>query len=432
MIRAFILYSLLFLFVRQICAQELPVYNHFYTTPYLYNPAEAAMFPFRTASINHRQQWIGVEGAPMVTTLTFESPFQYKKFGLSGTLRNFNRGLLSTNDVLATYSYIVNLTKDTKLRFGISGGVTSNSLDFTQVSDLSDPSISNFLNNNLQPLANVGLKIESATGINFGASLPRLFNSRYNSIQNFERFDFSPFDEFLVMAYFKKPVDYKLVTRGTGRFKKRIKLEDVYAPLQFYAIYQYSQVVGQRIELMSTLSFDELFWLGASYRLNYGFAGMVGLNMQKFTFSYAYEPSTNIVNGIVNGSHEIQLKFNIGGKLEELRERPKLKSLSRTEERAPRFSSENVQYGGDEGQAQQTKYYVVVKEYKDFNSADKLVKQLKKENDIVADIFFNKGNGIYYVYIYETYSRRDAYKDKKIAEEVTKFKNVKVIVVDPE
>lgn len=425
----------LFLFVVSIFghssfSQNLAVYNHFYSTPYLYNPAEAAAYGFRNVSLNHRQQWRGVEGAPVVTTLTFESPFDYKKYGLSATLNNYNRGLLSTTDFLATYSYYVDITKTATVHFGISGGLTSNSIDLSQISDLSDPAISNYLENNLQPISNVGLKLETASGINFGASLPSLFKPVYNNMQSFESFDFSPFREFTLMAYYKKRIDYKFVTRYNGRFKKRVRLENIYSPFQIYALYHYSDLLGQRLELLSTLSFNELFWLGASYRLNYGMSGIVGFKMKKLEFSYAYEPSTKLVEGVANGSHEIQLKFVIGDKIKKLIERPKLKPLTRTEERAPRFSSQDVQHGGDENQVQQRKYYVVVKEFKDFNSADKLVKKLKADEDIIADIFFNEKNGIYYVYIYETFSRRDAYKDKKAAEELLNFKNIQVIIVD--
>ena len=176
-------------------AQNLPVYNHFYSTPYLFNPAEAAAYGFRNVALNHRQQWRGVEGAPVVTTLTFEAPFDYKKYGLGITLNNFNRGLLSTTDFLATYSYYIDLTKTTTIHFGISAGVTANSIDLSQVQDLGDPAISNFLNNNAQPISNVGFKLETASGINLGAALPSLFQSRFNYAQSFEAFDFNPFGE---------------------------------------------------------------------------------------------------------------------------------------------------------------------------------------------------------------------------------------------
>lgn len=427
------IFALLFslsVFVPPSIAQELPVYNHFYSTPYLYNPAEAAAYPFRNIALNHRQQWRGVEGAPVVTTLTFESPFTYKKFGVGATLRHFNRGLLSTTDFLATYSYRIDLTRNTAFHFGISGGLTANSIDLTQIQDLSDPAIANFLNNNIQPISNVGFKLETASGINLGASLPRLFKLQYVNTQNFEALEISPFDEFIVMAYYKKRIDSKIVTRRSGRYKRRVKVEDVYSPFQMYALYHYSPLVGQRIELLSTLTLNEAFWIGGSYRLNYGMSGIVGFNMKKLSFSYAYEPSSNMVKGIADGSHEIQLKFIIGDKIKALVERPKLRSLDRSNERAPRFSSQDVQLGGDEDQLQKRKYYVVVQEFKDFNSADRLVKKLKSEEDITSDIFYNEKTGIYYVYIYETFSKRDADKDKKAAEELMNFKNVKVIIIE--
>jgi hypothetical protein len=317
-----------------------------------------------------------------------------------------------------------------KVHFGISGGLTNNSIDFTQIQDLSDPTIANFLNNNIQAISNVGFKLETKSGINVGAALPRLFKTQYANDQNFQAFQLSPFEEFTVMAYYKKRIDSKIVTRRKGRYKRRVKIEDTFAPFQFYALYRYSELVGQRIELLSTLTFNESLWVGGAYRLNYGFAGIVGFNVGKFKFSYAYEPASNLVNGIPNGSHEAQLRFTIGDKIKERVDRPTLKRLARTEERAPRFSADNVQLGGNEETVQDKKYYVVVKQYKDFNSADYLVKKLKKTEDITSDIFYNKKNKVYYVYIYETFSRRDAYQNKDAAEEVTKFKNIKVIIVD--
>ncbi|GAB3327936.1 hypothetical protein GCM10027429_02200 [Marivirga atlantica] len=411
-------------------AQEIPVYNHFYTTPYLLNPAEAGAYPFMNASINHRQQWRGVEGAPVVTTITFESPFDYKNWALGVNLRNFNRGLLSTTDFLATYAYTVYFRSSASLRFGLSAGLTANSIDVRQINDPSDPALANFLDNNIQPISNFGMKFESPIGLNFGVSLPQLFEPSYVNTKNFEAYDFSPFDEVTVMAYFKKRIDSKIVTKRSGRYKRRVKIEDTFSPLQIYALYQYSALVDERIELLTTLNLNENFWLGASYRLNYGASGMFGFNIKNVAFSYAYEPSSKLVQGFANGAHEVQLKLRIGEKKKLEQNKPKLRTLSRSETHNPRFSSEDVQLGGDEEQTAKRKYYVVVKEYKDFNSADKLVKQLKKDQDISSDIFYNKNNGVYYVYIYETYSKRDAYKDKKAAEELTKFKNIKVIIVD--
>jgi type IX secretion system PorP/SprF family membrane protein len=412
-------------------AQETPVYNHFYNTPYLFNPAEAGAEPYMSVSLNHRQQWRGIDGAPVVTTLTFESPFDYKKWAFGATLRNFQRGLLSTTDFLATYSYTVYLNPRTSLHFGLSAGLTNNSIDVTEIQDLSDPVVSNFLDNNIQPIANFGLKLTSQNGFNLGISLPRLFKPQYVNNRNFEAFAFSPLNDVTVLAYFKRPIDSKIVTRRQGGYKRRVKIEDTFAPLQIYALYQYSQIVGQRIELLTTLNLNENVWVGGSYRLNYGASGIFGVKIKNLSFSYSYEPSSKQVSGFAQGSHEVQLKYTIGDKKKLERNKPKLRTLDRAATRAPRFSSNDVQLGGGEEHADEAKkYYVVVKEYKDFNSADKLVKKIKKDLELISDIFYNKSNGVYYVYIYETFSRRDANRDKQAAEELTKFKDIKIIIVD--
>lgn len=422
----FFLLSVLTLF-----AQETPVYNHFYSTPYLINPAEAGANPFMNASLNHRQQWRGIDGAPVVTTLTFETPFDYKKWALGVNVRNFQRGLLSTTDFLATYAYGVYLNRNTILRFGLSAGFVSNSIDIAEIQDLNDPALANFLDNNLQPISNVGLKLETSSGFNLGVSLPKIFKPEYVNSKSFEAYNFSPFDEIVVMAYYKKHIDSKIVTKRKGRYKRRVKIEDTFAPLQIYALYQYSQLYGQRVELLSTLNLNENIWIGGSYRLNYGASGIFGFNIKKLAVSYAYEPSSKLVSGYAQGSHEVQLKFTIGEKKKLERNKPKLRSLTREDTHTPRFSSEDVQLGGDdELEGEGKKYYVVIQEFRDFNSADKLVKQLKEKQDLTSDIFYNKNNGVYYVYIYETFSRREANRDKKAAEELTKFKNIKVIIVD--
>ena len=412
-------------------AQEIPVYNHFYNTPYLLNPAEAGIYPYTHFSLNHRQQWRGVEGAPVVSTLTFESPFDYKKWALGATIRNFNRGLLSTTDFLATYAYTVYLNSQTTLHFGLSAGLTNNSIDMSQVSDLSDPAISGFLDNNMQPISNFGIKLGTPSGFNLGVSLPRLFKPQYTNAANFELDNFSPIDEVIVMAYYKRYMESRIVTRRRGRYKRRVKIEDTYAPLQFYMLYHYSQIAGQRIEATATLNLNENIWIGGSYRLNYGASGIFGFTIKNVSFSYAYEPASKMVSGFAQGSHEVQLKINIGDKKKLERDKPKLRTIEKTDTRAPRFSWDDVQTGGEEEPEEQSKkYYVVVDEFRDFNSADRLVKKIKKDLDLNSDIFYNKSNGVYYVYVYETFSRREANKDKRAVEELTKFKNVKVIIVD--
>ncbi|MTI21973.1 type IX secretion system membrane protein PorP/SprF [Fulvivirga sp. RKSG066] len=423
------------IFLLTICAltghaQEIPVYNHYYTNPYLFNPSEAGTDAFMSVSLNHRQQWRGIEGAPVVSTLSFQTPFDYKKWALGVNVRNFQRGLITTTDFMATYAYTVYLTKEATVHFGLSAGVTSNSLDLEDIEDLDDPVLSDFANNNMQPAANFGMKIKSPTGFNLGFALPRLFRPNFINAQDFESYDFSPLDEVVVMGYFKRKMDKKIVTRRRGGINRRVALEDAYAPLQIYGIYRYSALTGNQAEVLATLHIGESIWVGGAYRFNYGPSGLFGLNIGAMSFSYAYEPASNQVTGFEQGTHEVQLKIRIGEKKKLEKTKPILRTIVKKETHEARFSKDDVQTGGDQELEGGKMFYVVIKEYRDFNSADDLVRRLKDAEDLTTDIFYNKNSRRYYVYTYKTTSSKEANKEKKAVAELTKFKSVKIIIVD--
>ena len=64
----------------QALAQNYPVYNSFYINPYLYNPAEA-LTDYTQIYALHRQQWMNVEGAPVMSTLSFTTMMNDSRAG---------------------------------------------------------------------------------------------------------------------------------------------------------------------------------------------------------------------------------------------------------------------------------------------------------------------------------------------------------------
>src|SRR5687767_11711222 len=102
-------------------AQNYPVYNSFYVNPYLYNPAEAAT-DFTYVYLTHRQQWTGVEGAPVLTSLSFTTLLNETHSGVGGKISSYKRSVLSTTDITLSYAYGVPLSKKNWLFFGLSGG----------------------------------------------------------------------------------------------------------------------------------------------------------------------------------------------------------------------------------------------------------------------------------------------------------------------
>ena len=328
-------------------SQQVPVYSHFFANPYLYNPAEAGSEGYTTLQLNHRQQWRGIDGAPVVSTLTFELPFNSRSANVGVYMRSFARGLISTQDLMATFAYRLALSKSARLSFGLSLGVTTNGIDMAAVDDPDDPVLADFLDNNMQPAANAGFVLSTGGGLNLGVSLPRLFSQDFTFPQNFENTQFTPFEQINVMAYYRKRYGKKIVTKREKGQLKRVNIEGTYAPLQLYFLYQYSQVVDKRIEAALTLDLGEHMYVGGGYRLDYGPIGMVGFNIGQITMGYAYEPASQLVNGFGGGTHELNLRIRIGEQKEHQIAEPVVKTMKKEEERSARFSAEDIDEGKD-------------------------------------------------------------------------------------
>src|SRR5258706_9426071 len=77
-------------------AQNYPVYNSYYINPCLFNPAEVAT-DYTYVYLNHRRQWLGIEGAPVISTINFNTMLNETHAGVGAKLSSFQRGLLNTN-----------------------------------------------------------------------------------------------------------------------------------------------------------------------------------------------------------------------------------------------------------------------------------------------------------------------------------------------
>jgi type IX secretion system PorP/SprF family membrane protein len=78
---------------------------------------------------------------------------------------------------------------------------------------------------------------------------------------------------------------------------------------------KYVDPLPVQFELNAKLQYRDLVWLGASYRHEDGYAGMVGLNVANtVNIGYSYDYITSSLNNYTKGSHEIIIGFTIGNK----------------------------------------------------------------------------------------------------------------------
>lgn len=427
----FVLLGLLFVFgCLGVVAQNFPVYSSYYINPYLYNPAEAAT-EYTYVFVNHRQQWMGIEGSPQLTTVNIHSLLNESHAALGGKISSYKRGLLTSTDVMLTYAYGISISKKNTLYFGLSGGVISHAIDLSDGSvDPDDPAIQKYVANNIQPSANFGLLYRSTSGLNFGLVLPQLFTPKFNAA-TFEGTAISPLDNAIVSLYYKKKVDGKIVSRTKKGVRSKVKTHEAYAPLEFYTMYRFAKPGNSQFEALVKLNVSENFWLAGGYRQGYGFSASTGIAYNKFLLGYTYELGNQPEAGFSTGTHEIQLGLRLGKPKRFKRVAPLLRSTIKTtnEQHTARFQStvEDPDEIKDDENTKK-KYYVVIRVFGDFTSADAFKRKLI-EQKYNANVFYHEKDRKYHVHVLETTKQSEANEEARNLKNYTKLKEAHVLTV---
>jgi hypothetical protein len=319
------------------------------------------------------------------------------------------------------------------LIFGLSGGAVSNQVDVDGVSgnvSPDDPALSSALANNLQPTANAGILYRSASGLNFSLALPQLFRPSFNS-SSFGEGGFSPVDNIFASVYFRRKTESKIVTRRKGHIHRRIKSEAGVAPLELYANYKFSKLGNSQAEFIGKLNIGQYFWIGAAYKLPYGFAGNAGISSTRLTIAYSYEPGSQPENGFSQGSHEFALGLRLGNIKKFKRQAPVLRStISTTEEKhIARFQEtfDDPNKISEENTVRKM-YLVVIKSFPDFTQADAFKQKLRAEK-YNADVYYNPADKKFHVHVLKTEKVSEAHEEIRNLKAYTKLKEARLMTI---
>lgn len=407
--------------------QNFPVYSSYYINPFFYNPAEAGNEQ-TWLFVDRRQQWTGVEGSPVLTSLSFNTLLDQRRVGLGLKASSYERGLLNTTDLNFSYAYGVPLSTKSALFLGLSGGFISNSIDLNNIVDPDDPVIARYLANNFQPSASFGMVFKSANGINFGIALPQMMKPIFNEQDNFTNTTTDPFGNIIGMFYYR----HKLDTRRRAKYSSGAT-PPAYAPLEFYALYKYSQLGSNQFEVMAKLNLSEYLWLGGAYRQDYGFAASAGIVANRLLIGYTYELGNQPEAGF-GQTHELTVGLRLGKDKTFKRKAPYLRSILRapTGGRQPRFETRQElpdKMPKTTPEPTGRVYYVITQAYNNFKAADD-AKQKLIEDKYNAEIVYNTKDRRYYTYIYQTTKSGEASEEVRNLKNFTKLKTVRVVAID--
>lgn len=228
--------------------QHTPQYSQYLLNPYVYNPAYAGGKSQYELHLNHRRQWVGINQAPVVSTITFQTSINP---GWHAGLKvyNFTRGLITSNSAQLGIGYHARLGPQHGVRFGLSGGFSSTGLDFSKVSNPNDPAILTGLDNRMTGDAQFGVNY-NLYGLNLGLTLSSLLNK--SSLRPFQEENsiFNPFNSYIINA------DYKFLFKQSG------------LTLQPYLLYHVTPEAPSQWEGGNLLFIQDKIHIGGSFRQN--------------------------------------------------------------------------------------------------------------------------------------------------------------------
>ncbi len=315
-----------------VSAQQQPYYTQYILNNFILNPALAGIENYWDSKVSYRNQWVGLEGAPTTLYLTINAPLgktEYdhetpttvpdlqaknlgaKQFlmeytappahsGVGFTILNDKTGPLSRIAAYGSYAYHVPVGVKTSLSFGLSLGVQEVNVDVTEVNfgqaNPIDPAAlgSGYLNK-LEPDVNAGLWLSNKSffvGLSALQIIPVPINSSNGNTTNG------------VTLVEGKLIPHTFLTAGY----KIIASDDI--NILPSVMIRYVQPLPVGFDVNAKIQFQDLLWLGFSYRYNQGYAAMMGINISStINLGYSYDYTTTQLNTVSSGTHEIVLGF---------------------------------------------------------------------------------------------------------------------------
>ena len=288
-LKTILLFSSLLL-TSMVGAQQLPQFTQFMFNTISINPAYAGSREKLNVTALHRNQWSGVDGNPVTSTLSVHSPLRNEKIGLGFSYIRDGLGDENTNFIYGDFSYTVPLSFDLDLSFGLKAGATNYS---RRQIDPNDPSLTPV--DEWSP--NFGAGVYLTTDRWYASvSSPRLVNS---NVRNGELIGLDRSSYYL-----------------TGGFVVDLSLDFKFKPA---FITKFTNGAPVTYDLNASVLAYEKFWVGASYRFNdaSNFGGYMDYQVSRdIRIGYAYDlPTGDFRDSFsTSGTHEIILIFEIGEK----------------------------------------------------------------------------------------------------------------------
>jgi type IX secretion system PorP/SprF family membrane protein len=283
---------LVFIAYLDVHAQQNPHYTQYMYNMNVVNPAYAGSKESISFGALYRKQWVNIQDAPTSFTFSGHAPVG-NNVGVGLSFISDKIGPVTEQNVFGDFSYTVRLNETAKLAFGIKAGVSMHQVGLRDIqSSLPDPSEGIFGEDINDASLNLGAGAFYYTNNYYVAfSIPNLVKSAHLDYNG--RAYGSDVSHYFLTAGYVFDVNYDL------KFKPSFMLKS-------------ASNVNPSLDLSANFLYQEKFEIGATYRLEDSFGGMVNFAVTpELRIGYAYDHIISDLRVSTPFSHEFILLYDL-------------------------------------------------------------------------------------------------------------------------
>lgn len=261
-------------------AQQVPQFSQNMFNKLANNPAIAGSSESINATVLHRSQWMGFDGAPTTLNLSVEGPIPILSGGIGLNIVSDAIAEYSNLGLQLSYAYQTDLGEG-QLGIGASAGMFQSGLD----------------GGNLNPADPENFATESGSAMDFGGGLYYNTQDVYIGLSTLHITEPTIENEENIIGLSRH---YFLLAGYNHEINPLVSLNP--------SIYLKSDGSTSQLDVNAMIKYNNKIWGGVSYRLDEGIVLLTGLKIRDdLHFGIAYDV---VLNGIQNNSLEFMLGYS--------------------------------------------------------------------------------------------------------------------------
>ena len=280
------------IFAQDSYAQQDTEYTQYMFNPQIFNPAYVGSREVTSLNGIYRNQWVGIDGAPVSMNFGIHGPLKNDNVALGAFIENDQLGIHNRTRIYGQFAYRIPISDAARLSLGVQGGILNLNSDFNGADIIDDTDPVYNRDDRAVTLPNVGIGAYLYTrNIYLGAAIPHMINH-----------DLDEDDEVLEARLHRHIFGTAGIVLPLGNSVK-------FRPA---VLVKWAENSPTEYDLTAHFLLRDALWLGATYRTGDSLDFMAQYQFNKsLRAGYSYDFTTSELQQHTSGTHELMLGYDL-------------------------------------------------------------------------------------------------------------------------